>query len=147
MGCASFSCFCQVGALHAPGWSYSYFATFCLSVCLFVRLSQSGEAWERVNGGSCHVWLFRVSWLFASSLQRKQNTASTIDSRGTALITRAQYDESSPRSTEMARNQRLTTNKPRSEIALVLQYSVSCKRAPWSSRLAEPARTHQSTSR
>ncbi len=27
-----------------------------------VRLSQSGEAWEWVNGGSCHVWLFWVSW-------------------------------------------------------------------------------------
>ncbi len=29
--------------------------------CLSVLLSQSGEAWERVNGGSGHVWLFRVS--------------------------------------------------------------------------------------
>ncbi len=118
-----------------------------LSVCLSVR-ARSGEAWERVNGSSWHVWLFRVSWFVRLlAAKRKQNDASTIDSRGTALVTQAQYHESSPRSTGMARNRRLTTNKPRSAIALVLQYSVSYKRAPWSSRLAEPAKMHQFISR
>ncbi len=34
---------------------------FCLSVCLSVR-ARSGEAWERINGGIWHIWLFRVSW-------------------------------------------------------------------------------------
>ncbi len=26
-----------------------------LTVCLFVHLSQSGEAWERINGDSWHI--------------------------------------------------------------------------------------------
>ncbi len=39
------------------------------------------------------------------------------------VVTQA-HCESSPRSTGMARNQWLTTNKPRSETAHVLQYSV-----------------------
>ncbi len=34
---------------------------FCLSVCPSVRV-RSGEAWEQINGGIWHVWLFRVSW-------------------------------------------------------------------------------------
>ncbi len=29
--------FYQPGAHSMPGWSYSYFAILCLSVCLFVR--------------------------------------------------------------------------------------------------------------
>ncbi len=34
----------------------------CVFVCLSVHRSQSGEARERLNGSSWHVWLFRVSW-------------------------------------------------------------------------------------
>ncbi len=60
----------------------------------------------------------------APHCKRKQNDVSIIDSRDTALVTQAQYHESSPRSTRMARNRRLTTNKPRSEMELVLQYCV-----------------------
>ncbi len=44
---------------------------------------------------------YGLAGLFASSIQ---NDAITIDSRGTALVTRAQYCESSPRSTGIARN-------------------------------------------
>ncbi len=55
----------------------------------------------------------------------EQALGETGDSRGTALVTQAQHHENNPRSTGMARNRRLTTNKPRSEIALVFQYSVS----------------------
>ncbi len=107
------------------GWSYSYFAFFvtaCLSIC-----ARSGEACEQVNGGSC-IARMELAGLFASSLQKEANDASTIDSRGTALVTQAQYHESSPRSMKMARNRRLTMNldKPRSEIALVLSH----KRVP-----------------
>ncbi len=53
-----------------------------------------------------------------------QNDASAIDSRGTALVTQAPYHESSPRSTGMAINRRISTNKPRLDIVLVLQDSV-----------------------
>ncbi len=44
----------------------------CLSVCLFVGLSQSGEAWERVSGVAAGMdgW-FELAGLFASS-QRKE---------------------------------------------------------------------------
>ncbi len=59
--------------------------------------------------------------------KRKQTNASTINSRGTALVTQVQYHESSLRSTGMARNQRLTTKASQSQ---KLQYSVSYKRAP-----------------
>ncbi len=57
--------------------------------------------------------------LAGSPLQKEPKIASTIDNRGTALVTQAQYRESSPRSTGMARNRRLSTNKPRSESVLV----------------------------
>ncbi len=115
----------QPGAHSVPGWSYSYFAILCL--CLSVQsLGRPGnELMVAAGTNGC----FELTGLFAlaSSLQRKLNDVSTIDSRGIALITQAQHRESSPRRTGMARNQRLTTNKPRSEIALVLQYSVSPK--------------------
>ncbi len=87
-----------------------------VSVYVSVRLSQLGEA----SPLRC---------------KRKLNDASNIDKKGTALVTEAQYSESSPRSMGMARKQPLTTTKPRSENVLVLQYSVSQKRAPWSSKL------------
>ncbi len=38
-------CCYQPGTHSAAGWFYSYFAAF-VSVCLSVRLSQFGEAWE-----------------------------------------------------------------------------------------------------
>ncbi len=137
--------FYQPGAQRAPGWSYSYFVIFvsvslsvCLSVChslgrpgnelmaAAVTLASGCQAWQRE--ATVTYGCFELAGLFASlrRCKRKQNDASTIDSRGTALVTQAQYRESSPRSTGMARNQQLTTNKLRSEIALVLQYSVSC---------------------
>ncbi len=75
---------------------------------------------------------YTCSWFVHLLVAKKnQNNASTIDSRGTALVTQAQYWKSSPKSTGMARNRRLmiSTSKPRSEIALVLQYFVSHKRA------------------
>ncbi len=76
---------------------------------------------ELVQSHCQRLWLLRVSWFVRlSAALRKQNDVSTIDSRGIPLVTHVQYCMS----TGMARNQRLTTNKPRSEIALVLQYSV-----------------------
>ncbi len=93
-----------------------------LSVCLSVCHSLGRPRNELIGMYSC----FELAGLFAYP---PQNDASTIDSRGTALVTQAQYRESSPRSMGMARNRQLTSNKPRSEIALVLQYSLSCKRA------------------
>ncbi len=69
-----------------PGWSYSYFANF-------VHLSQSGEAWEWVNGGQCNaagtVW---VSWfvrLLATKGSQAMPVRSTIDTRGIALVAQA----------------------------------------------------------
>ncbi len=77
---------------------------------------------ELMAAAALHVW-------FVHLLAAKEaNDASTIDSRGTALVTQAQNSESSTRSTGMARNWRLTMNldKPRSESALVLSH----KRVP-----------------
>ncbi len=119
----------QARAVHPAGTIVTLRFT-CLSVC------PSGDTSERVNGGSCHVWLFWVSWLVRLPAAKEAKYVSSVDSRGTALVTQLQYHESSPRSTGLVRNGQITTNKPRSEISLVLQYSVSCKRAPWSSRLA-----------
>ncbi len=78
----------------------------------------AGEAWDRVNGSSwhVHVWLFELAGLFVSSLQRKRNAASTIDSIGNALVAQAQYR---PGSMGMARNRQLTTNKPRAGVTVL----------------------------
>ncbi len=51
----------------------------------------------------------------------KRNIVSFPDVHRTEGIWERDY----PKSTGMARNRRITTNKPRSEIALVLQYYVS----------------------
>ncbi len=51
---------------------------FFVSVCSLVRLSQSGEAWERVSGGQ--LARFELAGLFTSSL-RKASDASTIDNQ------------------------------------------------------------------
>ncbi len=87
--------------LDARSCSNSYF-TILVSVCLFVGLSKQGlgRLWKELMAAA----MLDVAGLFATSLQN--GNASTIDSRGTALDTRAQYRESSPRSTGMARNQR-----------------------------------------
>ncbi len=51
-----------------PGWSYSYFAIFVF-VCLFVYLSQSGEAWEQDNSVATRTYgCFELAGLFASSV-------------------------------------------------------------------------------
>ncbi len=73
----------------AAGWFYSDFR-----VCLFVRLSQSGEAWERVSG----VTAGTHGWLVCSSprCKRKPSDSGTIDGRGTALLAQAQYRERAP---------------------------------------------------
>ncbi len=135
-------------SFHQLGWSYSYFVIF-VSVCLSVCHSLGKPAWERVNGGSCHIW---VSWLVCLPAAKESKTMSVLSTVEAQLslhsaISRKQEMKSSPRSTGMVRNRWLTTNKARSEITLVLQYSMFCKRAPWPSRLAEPARIHQYTSR
>ncbi len=126
---------------------YSYFVISCLSVCLCPSMVGLGRPGNKlmVAAGTCGC--FELAGLSPPRCKKKPNDGSTIDSRGTALVKQEQYRESSARSTGMARNQQATINKPRSEIALVLQYSGSHKRAPQSSRLAEPARMHQSTSR
>ncbi len=118
----------QLGAHNAPGWSYSYFVQFsCLSVHLSVRASL-GRPGNMLMAAAGTYGCFELAGLFASSLQRKQNDPSTIDSRDTGLVTLAQYRKSSSRSKGTPRNRWLTqTNKPRSEIAIVLQYSVSYK--------------------
>ncbi len=76
--------FYQLGTHSVPGWSYSYFAIFAC-VCLSVRLSQSGEAWERVNGGSWHVWLFQVS-CFVRLLAAKGSQAMQVLSTAEAQL-------------------------------------------------------------
>ncbi len=95
---------------------------------LFVHLSQSGEAWKRVNGGSWQYGRFQVSCficLLAAKGSKTLPVLSTI--RGTGLVTQAQYRKTSPSSTGMARNRRLATNKPRSEIEkLHWCYSTLC---------------------
>ncbi len=122
--------FYQLGTRSAPGWSIVTLRFPCLSVCPSVTVwgGLGMSLWRQLS----HMVVLSYMWLVCSPphCKRKQNVASTIDSKGTALITQAQYRKSSPRITVMARNRRLTTNKPRSEIALVLQYSVSCKQAP-----------------
>ncbi len=81
----------------------------CLSVCLSVR--------------PCKVWggLGTSQWRQLATY----GCFKLLVCRGTALATQAQDRKSSPRSMGMARNRQVTTNKPRSEMALVLQYSVS----------------------
>ncbi len=99
----------------------------CLSVCLLVHLSQSGEAWERVNGGNCHVWLFRVSWfvcLSATEGSKRMLVLSTVEAQ--LLSHKRNITKAAPEAREWQETGSLTTNKPRSEIALVLEYSVSC---------------------
>ncbi len=124
-------CFYQPAARNAPGWSYSYFAIFvsaCLSACLSVCPSVQGlgrHGNELMARASTYMYgCFELAGLFASSLQKEANDVSTINSRGTPPITPTQYRKSSPRSTGMARNRQLTTNKPGSGITLLLQFCV-----------------------
>ncbi len=56
---------------------------FCLFVCLSV-CARSGEACERVNGGSCQTWLFRVSWfvpLLAAKGSKTLSVLSTVEAQ------------------------------------------------------------------
>ncbi len=73
--------------------------------------------------------MYCIASLFA---KRKLSNVSTIDSRSTALVTQVQYCEISPMPEmrewqETGNYMYVTANKPRSEIALVLQYSVPYK--------------------
>ncbi len=89
----------------------------CLSVCPSVQgLGRPGNEFMAAAGT---YGCFELAGCSPPRCKRKQNNGSTIDARGTALVTRAQYRESNSRSTGMARNQRLTTN-----IVMVLQYCV-----------------------
>ncbi len=84
---------------------------------LVLHLLQKGTALSTHTIDSyCSQWRQLVCMVVSSLLvcsppccKRKQNDASTIDSKGTAIATQAQNHESSPRSTGMAGNQRLTT--------------------------------------
>ncbi len=64
----------------------------CLSVgaCICHSLGRLGN--ESLVTAGMYGW-FELAGLFSSSLQRKSNDASTIGSRGTALVTQVQYHE------------------------------------------------------
>ncbi len=121
-GCCAFTS--RARCVRPAGPIYSYFAIF-VSVCLSVCHGLGRPGNELMVAVVTYAGVSSQLIFSSPHCKRKRNAASTIDSRGTALITQAQYHESSPRSTRMARNRRLTTNKPRSKIVLVLQYSVS----------------------
>ncbi len=72
-------------------------------VCLYVCHSLGRPGNEQMAAAGTYG-CFELAGLFAC--KRKQNDVSTCDSRGTALVTQAQYCESSPRIVGMARNQR-----------------------------------------
>ncbi len=118
-------------------------AFVCLSVC-------SCKGWGGL--GICQwrtvvTWFVRVSWLVCHLTAKGRQAMPVLptDGRGTVLVTKPQY-RNSKRNTGFHRNrQPITVNQPRSEIALLLQYSVSHKWAPWSSRIAAPATMHQSS--
>ncbi len=116
------------------GWFYNNFRV----VCWFVwDCAMSGEAWEQINGVTADVcgWMEFIglptrSWfvhlIMAKAAKRfRYCRQQRHSSPCTSIILRK-----SLRSTEMARNQRLTMNQPRSENAMVLQCSVSYMRAP-----------------
>ncbi len=110
------------GACSASGWSYSDFAIF-MSVCAFVLLLQSGEAWECVNGGSWQVWLFRVSLfvrlLAAKGSKRCHVVLTTVEAQLSLHkrnITKAASEAWEWQETA----RRLATNKPRSALVTVL---------------------------
>ncbi len=69
-----------------------------IAIFVSVHLSQSGEAWDRVNGSSWHVCLFLVC--LPTRCKRKQNDASTIDSRGTALVHKRNSAKAAPEARE-----------------------------------------------
>ncbi len=112
----------QPGARSVHGWSYMY---SYFRVCLLVRLSQSGEAWERVNGGQ--LARFELAGLFASSLQNQ--VKQCLYDRQSAVEAQLLLNkrERAPIARECKKMAWLTTNQTRSETA---RYFVSYKRAP-----------------
>ncbi len=79
--------------------------TLCLSVRPFVCLSicaSSEKAWEQINLRQlARVAVSSYLVCLPPRYKRKSNNSSTIDSRGTALVTKCNI-ASSPRSTGMA---------------------------------------------
>ncbi len=114
---------------RAPGWSYGYFAIFAF-VCLSVR--PSIRAWERVNGSSCHVGLFRVSWfvrLLAAKGSKTMSVLSTVEAQ-LSVHKRNNISRKQPQKHENGKKPAESYDSGKSEIALVLRYSLSYKRAP-----------------
>ncbi len=128
---------------YQPGALAGSTTIFVLFVCLLVDCAMSGEAWEQINGVTADMcgWLEFIgpptcSWfvhlIMAKAAKRfRYCRQQRHSSPCTSIIL-----QKDPRSTGMARNQWLTINQLRSENAMVLQYSVSYMRAPWSSRPA-----------
>ncbi len=129
-------------ARAAPDCSYS------VSVCPSIQ-GLHGEAWKWVNGGSRHICMAVSSYLVCSPPRCKRQQTMPVLSTVEAQLSlhKRNIAKAAPEAREWQETGGLTMNKPRSEIALVLQYSVSHKRVTWSSGFAEPARKHQSTSR
>ncbi len=91
-----------------------------------------------------------LSQLVCSSHRCKPNYASTINSTRTALLAQARYCKRAPEAwkcQETSGQLRTSQGQKKGVMAVWCQYSMSHKRAPWSSRLVEPASMHQPTSR
>ncbi len=82
--------FYQPGVYSTSGWSYSYCAIF-MPVCLSARPYKVWESWERGNGGSWHVCLFRVSW-FVYLLTAKGSKTMPVPSTVEAHLSLHQRD-------------------------------------------------------
>ncbi len=128
----SLSCFYQLSARSAPGWFYSYFGIFCLSVCLCVCDSHGRPGIELMVAAVAAICAvlamcgcFELRSWFVRLLTAKGSQAilviSTVEAR-TALLPRAQYLTENG----MPRNQQLIMNpEPRSETAGVTALCVT----------------------
>ncbi len=115
-----------------------YFVIFCMSVCMSVGASVTVQG----DLGTSQWWTAGTSagWfvcLFAAN--GNQAMLLLFDSRGTALVTQAQCCRGVPEAQECQdTGSQLRTSRDEAEIqiAMVLQYSVSHKQVPSTSRLA-----------
>ncbi len=131
--------FYQPGMHSAPGWSYSCFAFVCLFVWLSVHPCKVWEAWKQVNGGSCHVWLFQVTWFFrlpAAKWSKMRAVLSTVEAQ--LSVQKRNITKATPEAREWQKL--VASNEPASQAQkLRWCYGTLCptyKRAPWCSRLA-----------
>ncbi len=141
----------QPGVLCAPGWFYSYFAIYmraCPSVQGLGRPEM--DQWR----SSWHTWPVRLSW-FVRLIAAKGSQVMTVVSKVHVEAQLSLHNHNIAKEPQnhrsyvhvVPRNRWLTTNQPRSVIAMCVTLLCVHKQAPSFSRLAAPTRMRQSTSR